>query len=237
MGAVVDMGQARELVRARSCFSKEETDRIVAVRFDHVPRRVVAGLAHWPLDRAAVLDVGCGYGTCLIHFGPGSVGIDNGPEECAFVRSLGLDVRRLDVDTDEVPEEWSPFDYVWVSDLLEHLEAPRRFLRRLHPLVGGSLLLQVSVLPGLTKGLLRRLGEKPFDADVHYHQWTSNTIQHLVRRAGFRPVKIVPVLPARLQRAPFPIRWASRLIVEARPDEGLRRLADRSEARNTHRIP
>jgi SAM-dependent methyltransferase len=233
----MDMTQVQTLVRNRSDLSQEKTERIVANRFDHKPQRLDAALAHWPLDRAQVLDVGCGYGTCLIHFGPGSVGIDNGPEECAFVRSLGLGVWQMDVDEDEIPADWSPFEYVWVSDMLEHLEAPRRFLRRLHPRVGGSLLLQVSVLPGLTKHLYRHvLGETPFDADVHYHQWTYQTIQHLLARAGFRPVKIVPALPVKYRKIPMPVRWASRLIIEAKPDKQLLKEADHSADRNAHRV-
>jgi SAM-dependent methyltransferase len=231
------MTQVQELVRDRSVFSQEKTERIVTIRFDHKPQRLAAALAHWPLDRVRVLDVGCGYGTCLIHFGPGSVGIDNGPEECTFVRSLGLDVRQMDVDEDEIPSDWSPFEYVWVSDMLEHLEAPRRFLRRLQPLIGGSLLLQVSVLPGLTKNLYRHvLGETPFDATVHYHQWTHQTIQHLLARAGFTPVRIVPALPIKFRKAPMPIRWASRLIIEAKPDSRLLQEADYSVDRNAHHV-
>ena len=121
---------------------------MLAVRFDHVPQRLTAALEHWPLDRASVLDVGCGYGNCLIHFGPGSTGIDNGPEETEFVRALGLDVVQLDVEEPQALEGIGQFDYVWVSDMLEHLDAPRLLLRNLHPAIGGALLLHVSVLPG-----------------------------------------------------------------------------------------
>jgi hypothetical protein len=181
--------------------------------------------------------VGCGYANCLLHFGLGSVGIDNGPEECAFVRGLGLEVREIDIDRDEIPSDLDSFEYVWVSDILEHLEAPRRFLRKLQPLIGGSLLLQVSVLPGLTKSAFRRIGEKAFDADVHYHQWTHLTIQHLLTRAGYLPVKLVPVLPRKIQKVPVPLRWASRVIIEAKPDAELLRTADHSVARNTHKVP
>ncbi len=230
------MEQVQELVLERSPFPKEETERMLAVRFDHMPQRLEAALRHWPLARAAVLDIGCGYGNCLVHFGSGSAGVDNGPEECALLRALGLNVREVDVEEPGALEGLGKFEYVWVSDMLEHLDAPRLFLRNLHPVVGRSLLLQVSVLPGITRRVMRRIGERPFDADVHYHQWTVETIQHLIRRAGHRPVRMISVLPTKARHLPLPVRWASRVIIEAVPDATLLATVLQSEARNEHRI-
>src|SRR2546423_3097854 len=114
----MEMARVRQLIRERSPFSPPDTEQILAVRFDHVPQRLTAALERWPLDRATVLDVGCGYGNCLIHFGPGSTGIDNGPEETEFIRALGLDVHQLDVEEPLALEGIGQFDYVWVSDML-----------------------------------------------------------------------------------------------------------------------
>jgi len=232
----MEMEQVRQLIRERSPFSAQETAQMLAVRFDHVPQRLTAALEQWPLDRASVLDVGCGYGNCLIHFGAGSVGIDNGPEETEFVRALGLDVLRLDVEEPQALEGIGQFEYVWVSDMLEHLDAPRLLLRNLHPAVGGALLLHVSVLPGLTRSVMRRLGERPFEKDVHYHQWTADTIQYLLRRAGYRTVRVLPVLPAKLRKVPMPVSFASRIIIEAVPDPQLLATMRHSEARNKHLV-
>lgn len=230
----------RETIRERSPFEPTETERIVAARFDHLPQRLVSALQEWPLERAAVLDVGSSYGTCLVHFGPGSVGIDNDEEGVRFTRALGLEAVRADLeDADElglVPD--GAFDYLWVSDVLEHLEAPRLVLRRLSTKLapGGALLLQTSVLPRYrpVRRLLRRIGEHPFDAEVHYHQWTTDTVVHLLRRAGYRTTRIVPLVPARLARlAPVvPADAASRVIVEAAVDPALLERADRAVARN-----
>ena len=232
----MEMERVRELIRERSPFPAEETEKLVAVRFDHMPQRLAAALERWPLASSSVLDVGCGYGNCLIHFGPGSSGIDNGPEETEFVRALGLDVVQVDVEEPHALDDVGRYDYVWVSDMLEHLDAPRLVLRNLHPAIGGSLLLHVSVLPGLTRGVMRRIGEIPFDRDVHYHQWTVDTIRHLLRRAGYRPVQTVPLVPAKLRRVPVPESFASRVIVEAVPDAGLIETMHRSEQRNKHLI-
>lgn len=233
----------RNAIRERSPLGKEETERIISVRFDHLPRRLTAALRVWPLERAAVLDVGSSYGTCLVHFGSGSLGIDNHAECVTFARALGLDATLADVEDSErlavVPD--ASFDYLWVCDVLEHLEAPRLVLRRLAPKLKptGALLLQTSVLPRhrAARWVLRRLGERPFDADVHYHQWTVDTIRHLLARAGFRVVRVVPLLPARL--APLtsvvPAGAASRVFVEAVPDPDFMARADRAVARNLRR--
>jgi len=125
-----------------------------------------------------------------------------------------------------------------VSDVLEHLEAPRLALRRLLTKLAphGSLLLQSCVLPRsrAARWALRRAGERPFDADVHYHQWTVDTIGHLLARAGFRKVRTVPILPGRAARLAtvVPMGVASRVIVEAVPDPSVIERADRAVARN-----
>jgi SAM-dependent methyltransferase len=233
----------RETIRERSPLGEAETERIVSVRFDHLPQRLVAALDAWPLGEAAVLDVGCSYGMCLVHFGPGSLGIDNHDECVAFVRAIGREAVLADLEDpaqlEQVPD--GSFDHLWVSDVLEHLEAPRLLLRRLAPKLkpGGSLLLQTSVLPRYrpAQRLLRRLGEHPFDSEVHYHQWTTDTIGHLLRRAGYRVTRIVPLVPPRL--APLarlvPADAASRVIVEAAPDATLTERADRAVDRNLRR--
>jgi SAM-dependent methyltransferase len=230
----------RETIRQRSPLDSAETERLLSERFDHLPQRLVSALQEWPLEQAAVLDVGSSYGTCLIHFGPGSAGMDNDDEGVTFARALGLDAVVADVEDPEqlggIPDE--AFDYLWVSDVLEHLEAPRLVLRNLSGKLrpGGSLLVQTSVLPRyrVVRGLLRRIGERPFDAEVHYHQWTTDTVGHLLRRAGYRTTRIVPLVPPRIARlAPIvPADAASRVIVEAVVDPALVERADRAVARN-----
>jgi SAM-dependent methyltransferase len=237
-----DLAALRELIGERSPLDADATAAIVRGRFDHLPQRLRFALRRWPLEQSAVLDVGSAYATCLVHFGPGSVGVDNSTECVEFTRALGLEAVLADVEDDAQLAQVADgsFDYLWVSDVLEHLDAPRVLLRRLAPKLrpGGTLLLQTSVLPHsrLARWALRRIGERPYDAEVHYHQWTVDTIRHLLERAGYATVRIVPVLPARLAglTARIPVSIASRAIVEARPDPALVAQAERAEARNRH---
>jgi SAM-dependent methyltransferase len=223
----------REEIRARSPFPAEQTEEILRKRFAAVPRRLRFALERWPLDRLRVLDVGCSYGHCLVHFGPGSVGVDNVEEHVEFCRGLELDARRLDVDDEggfaELPD--GAFDVLWVSDILEHLDAPRLLLRRLRPKLraDGRLILFVTTLPRsrLARRLLRARGMSPFEAEAHHYQYTVETARYLVERAGYVVDEVaVPQLPAWLGA------HAPRLYLSARPDERASADARAAEARN-----
>jgi len=233
---VRDLDELRELARRKSPLPSERTEEILDVYFRRVPLRTQYALEQFPLDSASVLDVGCSCGTSLAHFGPGSLGLDNNPEAVTFCEALGLDAEEIDVDTD-FDLGGRMFDYIWVSDILEHLEAPRLLLRRLLVAVKptGKLLLQTSVLPAwLPRRVLRSRGKQPFDADVHYHQWTQETMTHLLARAGYRVQRVLVPRPPSWEKLTPVLRpaFAPRLVFEAAPDEVLLRTVERSEKRN-----
>lgn len=232
----------QEQISERSSLPRERTDEILRVRFSRVPHRVAFALARWPgLRTGRVLDVGAGYATCLVHFGPGSIGIDNSPEAVEFMRSIGLEAKLIDVDEDALePLQDVAFDWLWVSDILEHLEAPRLLLRRLRPKLraGGKLLVHTSVLPRsrAARSAWRRAGRAPFDAHAHYHQFTVEGMEHLLRRAGYSPVATVVPVPSRYARlgAAVPTALAGRVMIEAVPDASLEAEVIRFERKNKH---
>jgi SAM-dependent methyltransferase len=231
----VELAELQQRIRERSPLPPDETEALIRKRFAHVPARLAYGLERWNLGARAVLDVGCSYGYCLAHFGPGSVGIENHPEPVEFCRALGLNARLVDVDegvADVVPD--AAFDVVWVSDLLEHLDAPRLLLRDLAPKLkpGGTLLVYVTTLPRsrVARTLLRRRRLEPYAAEAHHYQFSEETARYLVERAGYRVERVeVPfVRPVgNLLRAHSP-----RLFVVARPDASMQALRERAESRN-----
>ena len=76
------------LVRARSPLPPDETERLIRTSF--VPPRAVRFVCrHYGADRLAVLDVGCSLGQHLVHFGPGSAGVDAISSNVEFARALG----------------------------------------------------------------------------------------------------------------------------------------------------
>jgi len=219
----------RALIRACSPLPTAQTEDVIRRRFQALPRRLVAALRLWPLDTAQVLDIGCSWGHCLVHFGPGSVGIDNVPEHVEFCRSLGLDARLGDVEDGLSGLEDASFDAVWVSDVLEHLDAPRLLLRRVAPKLrpGGLLVLYLSVLPRSrwARVLFRSRGF--FDADVHHYQFTLETARYLVERSGYT---VVEVLPHGVPRAL--VGLAPTVFVAARPDPFVEERVRAAELRN-----
>jgi SAM-dependent methyltransferase len=225
---VPTLEETRALVRERSPLSEAETEAVLRKRFETLPRRLEFALERWPLERSRVLDVGCSYGHCLVHFGEGSVGIDSNAEQVDFCRSLGLDARLADANRGvDVPD--GAFDYAWVSDVIEHLDAPRLLLRSIAPKLkpDGRLLVFLTVLPHsrALRAALRWRGYHGFDAEAHHYQFTYDTAAYLVERAGYALVEA---------HAPFrlPPRVSPRLYLEARPDPRAEELAQRAEARN-----
>jgi len=235
---VRDIDEIRELIRARSPLAAERTEEIIDVYFRRIPLRTQYALERFPFSESRVLDVGCAYGTSLIHFGPGSVGLDNNPAAVEFSRALGLEVRLGDVDAHLDATDLGRFDFVWVSDILEHLEAPRLLLRSLAPLLapGGRLVVHTSVLPSVApaRALWRARGKQAFDADVHYFQWTRHTFGHLLARAGYRVTDVLVPRPPGWRRLD-PVLYtglAPRLFFVAAADEELGATVTRSEQRN-----
>lgn len=229
--------EIRAAIRKRSPFDAERTEKIIHGRYDRLPKRLEAALSRWPLQRSRVLDIGCSFGHCLVHFGPGSLGIDNVTEHVEFCRSLGLDAIRTDVDTglEGLPD--AAFDYVWVSDIVEHLDAPRLLLRRLARTLqpDGELLLHLTILPSsrVARALARRRRIAPFDAHAHHYQFTLDTAVYLLERSGYRVTRVVAPLPVSLgplERAVA--RHLPRVMLAARPDAAADRLASEAELRN-----
>jgi len=223
------LAELQELVRTRSPLPPDETEDVIRRRFQALPRRLEDAMRHWPLAAGRVLDVGCSFGHCLVHFGPGSVGLDNVPEHVTFCRALGLDARLADVETGLAGLEDGSFDAVWVSDIVEHLDAPRVLVRRLAPKLkpDGRLIVYLTVLPRSRAARRVFAGRGFFDADVHHYQFTLETARYLVERAGYAVEEVVPHGVPRLF-APF----APTVFVAARPDAAAEAHAREAERRN-----
>ncbi len=106
-------------------------------------------LSRFPeLRSSAVLDVGCGDGRHLLHFGPESVGLDgrvlDDRPSCKFLQwSFDADISKLLSENG-----LSPFHYIWCSDVFEHHPSPHLFLLDLRRCLApdGILLLGVPLV-------------------------------------------------------------------------------------------
>jgi SAM-dependent methyltransferase len=140
-------------------------------------------------DRKAMLDIGCGYGQHLVHFGPGSAGIDAVERNIAFCQALGFEATLANVE-DGLPDFGRRFDGIFCSNLLEHLVAPHLFLLRLHALLDDDarLFVHVPTMPPfpLVDRLIRRtIGHNGYQASEHINAFTPRTLAFTIQRAGF----------------------------------------------------
>jgi SAM-dependent methyltransferase len=229
--------ELRGLIRDRSTYPSEQTETIIGARFRALPKRLVYAMGQWPFDGARVLDLGCSYGHCLVHFAPGSVGLDNVPEHVEFCRSLGLDARLWNVEQGLDVVADGSFDIAWVSDIVEHLDAPRLLLRGLGSKLApdGRLIVLVSALPRSRLSRQVFAGKGWFDApSVHHFQFTVDTARYLVEQAGYVVDEVrVHMLPRGLRLLNGPLlSFAPVVLLSARLDDAALARMVATERRN-----
>lgn len=175
-------------------------------------RMFEAMLREYHLDSKRVCDTGCGWGAHLVRCGPGSYGIDIDREKIAFAKAIGLNAHARDIVSDDLAD-LPKVQAVWCSAIIEHLDAPHVFLRKLNTLLepGGLLLLETpvqSMFPWLGRVPLPKfkdvfLGDHP----DHVNAFTPGTIRHACEYAGFATKKMFRWSLPIVNRAPFlPLR-------------------------------
>lgn len=134
---------------------------------------------------------------------PDSFGIEKTESEVRFARSLGLVVHQRDVLKDEL-SDLPKVQVVWCSAVLEHVDSPHTFLRKLSGLLnpGGLLLLYVPTIPLLP--WLRHVPKfgRYFDghtASDHVNAFVPSTLRFFCERAGYATLEISPFYPGILK--------------------------------------
>ena len=141
-------------------------------------RFVEAAFAHAG-RRERLLDLGCGVKPFLPVYGryaASSVGIDveHSPH--------GTQVADKIYDGKNIPYPDGEFDYVFCTEVMEHVPEPAAFLREIHRVMkpGGVLI--------MTTPFLVPLHEEPHD----YYRYTIHGIRHLLSGAGFSNTQVEP---------------------------------------------
>ncbi|MBU2082286.1 class I SAM-dependent methyltransferase [Patescibacteria group bacterium] len=167
--------------------------------FRFLPLKLAMPLKKYNLDKKRVLDIGSAWGEFLIHFGPGSKGIEVLPEAVKFSKSLGLDVDEYNFE-DEWRENAESFNAIWCSNVLEHVVSPHQLLRNFHKTLkeNGLIFVRVPTIPSnwlylkLNKLLLGFLG---YEAVQHINAFTRKTAEFTIERAGFKIIESNNFLP------------------------------------------
>lgn len=170
------------------------------------PRRLHFVVRHFRLDRMRVLDIGCGKGDYLAHFGPGSIGLELNESYVEAARAKGLDARQANVTVEGLPPGLGKFDAVWASALIEHLNSPHEFLMSVREALNPEGLL-VALVP--VTGPVRWGPWRGYLAVDHVNFFTPRTFRYTVERGGFDVVWMgspsLPRAPLAVSRVAAPI--------------------------------
>ncbi len=209
---VRDMNEFSRLCRERGPLSPDENDRVFRTIYAAGPRRALRRpLKKYGLAELRVLDVGCDYGQALIHFGPGSMGVEVHAAPAAFGQAVGLPMVQGDLFDEAVFSGFPAggFDAAWVYAVLEHVSAPHNALMLIRSRLAdnGLLMLGLPLMPigralePCARFLLRLVHGRPlpmsYTSADHVGAFTPKTIRFMVERAGFEVIEQAAFVSAR----------------------------------------
>ena len=180
-------------------YSRDENLRIYNKFFSNSPRYIFKAVdKKFGITNKKICDVGCHYGFNLIHASKDSYGIEIDPYYADFAKSLGLKIYRKDIydDISGLPK----VDVVWCSAVLEHVESPHSFLRRLNFLLkpNGIIVIFVPTIPLIPS--FRKI--KPLERYLtgylhgdHINAFVPSTLKFTAERAGFKTIALNPFTP------------------------------------------
>lgn len=102
-----------------------------------------------------------------------------------------MDIRKCNVEREDLPIQKNSFDIVWSSNLLEHVINPHLVLLKLRDALKADGLLIVTVPVILKNRVLCKIGRLAaisfdgYKAADHVNAFTLDTISFMVERAGF----------------------------------------------------
>ena len=149
---------------------------------------------------ARVLDLGVGDGALLRHLidarGVVGFGLDVSPQAVDFCRAQGLDVQLADINRPLSDYLSESFDYVILSEIIEHLPDPERLLDELRPHLRRGIIVSIPNTGFYQHRLRLLLGRFPLQWVVtpgeHLRFWTHADFIWWARRLHLRVVRAVP---------------------------------------------
>lgn len=157
--------------------------------------------------KLTVLEIGCGSGDTL-SFAKSQgkaarvIGIELDPQSAAKARNAVDEVFEGNVENMELPFTSNSIDVAIMSEVLEHLVDPWRFLRTLSPLLTKGGLLYASSPNVAHISILRMLLRNRWDYAnrghldwTHLRWFTPATYREMIESAGFRIIWMRPIAP------------------------------------------
>jgi len=165
--------------------------------FANAPRYLFRAVnKKYNLTEKVICDVGCSYGMNLLFCKPGSYGLEIDEYAIKFAKGLGLRVYRRNIIEDDISDP-PPVDAIWCSAVLEHVDSPHIFLRKLPLLLNdnGCIIIYVPTIP-----LFSVFKHLPWIgryftghlAEDHINFFVPETLRLTCERAGFETVEVSP---------------------------------------------
>lgn len=200
---------------ARRLFGYPSTARVGVVDYDdYWDKKAQSGmgkLTPWRQRRAQVfaalvqpgdrvLDLGVGDGALLKyvidHRQIDGYGLDVSTKAVEFCRAQGLNVDLADVNRPISETVTEPFDYVILSEIIEHLPDPESLLDSLRPIVRKGILVSIPNTGFYHHRLRLLMGRFPLQWVVtpgeHLRYWTHADFRWWAGQLGFRIARAVP---------------------------------------------
>ena len=174
---------------------------------------------------ADVLDLGCGDGAVLKylmdHRGVNGYGVDLSADAVAFARTQGLNVVQGEV-AGPLPGAFDrDYDYVILSEIIEHLPDPEGLLLRLRGRVRAAIIVSVPNTGWWQHRLRLLLGRFPLQwvafPGEHLRFWTLADFRWWARALGFELVRVYPYVGAPWLRQIWPALFAQAFVVVLKP--------------------
>ena len=219
----------------RKLFRYPKTARVGVVDYDdYWDKKAQAGmgkLTRWRLRRAQVfaalvapgdrvLDLGVGDGALLKYIieqrGVVGYGLDVSPKAVEFCRAQGLNVDLADVNRPISETVREPFDYVILSEIIEHLPDPESLLDSLRPIVRKAILVSIPNTGFYHHRLRLLFGRFPLQWVVtpgeHLRFWTRADFHWWARQIGFRIAHEAPYEGTQGLKSAWPSLFAAAFV-------------------------
>lgn len=173
-----------------------------------------------------VLDLGVGDGALLAYLieqkGIDGCGLDISPKAVAFCREHGLNVGLADINRPigDVLAEHFPdvtrFDYIILSEIIEHMPDPESLLNSLRPHTNKAIIVSIPNT-GFHQHRLRLLfGRFPLQWIVtpgeHLRYWTLADFRWWARQLGFKIAREVPYQGTPMLKDVYPSLFAAAFV-------------------------
>ena len=140
-----------------------------------------------------ILEVGCSYGGFLLQLkklGWIVKGIEINEKAVDFAKNL-LNLDILNIDLEEFTPEFL-YDKIYLRMVIEHLESPKKIIKRLHSFLKpkGRLILSIPDFSGLEVKIFKKYAYT-LQLPYHLYHFTPSSIKRYLKAAKFSKIKTI----------------------------------------------